>query len=445
MDAARHKRRNLIQNIVIACLTVSAVFLFAQLQLYNLDTTEDPHYLERLTGTLPDESPSQLREFPAPVRVVITDSYGRYGSLDLTTNSSSFSALGLREALGSLQSLAPSSVDEFRAALSVTSVYFDFLEPLPLSVLAGLIGVDETPLTGDARCLLLAAQEDETVWLYLWDGAESFFKSAVPATSLSADTLTEAAGQSGFGGVSFAFDDVEVDPLYGELFPLSILPTELPELPVLSAASPLSDTDWLLPFFGFNSNTKERYTEADGTEVITEVETDRSLHIQPDGSIVYRSGTEATPEISAQEQNPTAAESALGCSILLQELTEGLTGEASLYLQSVSQSGDYFALLLFLKIRMHGQRKHSSRGLFRNGEVSVSVSQSSEGRLFVQAFGIMYGSRYASALHGFNDSSPIAVLWKLYGILSPNTEVSVSGRNGRGQQPALLKPCFAQK
>ena len=45
MDAARHKRRNLIQNIVIACLTVSAVFLFAQLQLYNLDTTEDPHYL----------------------------------------------------------------------------------------------------------------------------------------------------------------------------------------------------------------------------------------------------------------------------------------------------------------------------------------------------------------------------------------------------------------
>ena len=28
------------------------------------------------------------------------------------------------------------------------------------------------------------------------------------------------------------------------------------------------------------------------------------------------------------------------CSILLQELTEGLTGEASLYLQSVSQSGD---------------------------------------------------------------------------------------------------------
>ena len=243
MDAARRKRRNLIQNIAITCLAVSAVFLFAQLQLYNLDSTEDSHYLERLTGTLPDQSPTQLREFPVPVRVVITDSYGRYGSLRLTTNSGSFSTLGLREALGSLQSLSPSSSDEFRTALAGASAYFDFLESLPLSVLAGLIGVEETSLTGSARCLLLASGEDGSVRLYLWDGADAVFKGDVPSTALSADSLTDAVNLSGFGGVSFAFDNVEADPLYGELFPLSILPTELPELPVLSASSPLSETD----------------------------------------------------------------------------------------------------------------------------------------------------------------------------------------------------------
>ena len=33
---ARRRRRNLIQNIAIALLSVSAVLLFAQLQLYNL-------------------------------------------------------------------------------------------------------------------------------------------------------------------------------------------------------------------------------------------------------------------------------------------------------------------------------------------------------------------------------------------------------------------------
>lgn len=104
-----------------------------------------------------------------------------------------------------------------------------------------------------------------------------------------------------------------MEPLYGKLFPLSILPTELPQLPVLSAASSISGTDWLLAAFGFNINTRERYAEADGTEVITEVEADRSLHIRPSGEITYRSGTDATLEISAQEEVPTAAEASAGC------------------------------------------------------------------------------------------------------------------------------------
>ena len=340
MNADRRKRRNMIQNLAIACLSVTAVLLFAQLQLYNLNLQDDSHYLERLAGVLPDSSPSQLREFSAPVRVVMTDSYGRYGSLSLSTNSSSFSALGLREALGALHSLTASTEDAFRTALSATSIYFDFLHPLPLSVLAGLIGVDETALTGNARCLLLSAGSGGTVQLYLWDGGQSFYVGNIPASSLSVETLTETVSQPGFGGVSFAFDNVEVNPLYGELFPLSILPTELPEMPVLSASSPLANTSWLLPAFGFNSNTKERYTEADGTEVITEVDTNRSLHIQPNGEVVYRSGTEATLEISSQEEVPTETEAVLGAAILLQQLTEDFSGEAELYLESIQQTGE---------------------------------------------------------------------------------------------------------
>ena len=148
-QTARRRRRNLIQNIAIALLSVSAVLLFAQLQLYNLGTSEDPLYLERLTG---EGSPSRLREFPAPVRVVLTDSYGRDGSLGFTSNSDGFSALGLREALGSVQHLAPSTTDAFRGALSGPSIYFDFLNPLPLQVLAELTGAEGTALEGNARC-----------------------------------------------------------------------------------------------------------------------------------------------------------------------------------------------------------------------------------------------------------------------------------------------------
>ena len=183
--AARRRRRNLIQNIAIALLSVSAVLLFAQLQLYNLDNSADQSYLQRLTGGLPSASPTELREFPAPVRVVITDSYGRYGSSGLTTNSDGFSALGLREALGSVQTLSPATMDQFRAALSGTSIYFDFLNPLPLQVLAELIGVEDTSWEQEIRCLLLSAGADGSVQLYLWDGANAVFTSAVPSTYLS--------------------------------------------------------------------------------------------------------------------------------------------------------------------------------------------------------------------------------------------------------------------
>ena len=94
----------------------------------------------------------------------------------------------------------------------------------------------------------------------------------------------------------------------------------------------------------------ERYAEADGTEVITEVEADRSLHIRPSGEITYRSGTDATLEISAQEEVPTAAEAVLGASILLEQLTEDRSGEARLYLESVSQGGDTTQLLFGYQI-----------------------------------------------------------------------------------------------
>lgn len=335
MDANRRRRRGLIQNITITALSLTAVLLFAQLQMYNLAAPQDSRYLERLMGTLPDDSPTALRDFSAPVRVVITDSYGRYGTLALTTGSAEFSSLGLREALGAVRNVTASTAESFRAALSGTSLYFDFLEPLPLSVLGALIGAEDTALTGSARCLLLSAGAGDTVRLYLWDGAEGFFSGAVPRSSLSSDMLADRVSQSGFGSVSFAADNAEADALYGRLFPLSVLPAELPDLPVLSAAVPAVDADRLLPVFGFNANTRERYQESDGTEVITEVETDRSLHIRPDGEIAYRAGAESPIEITAEAEAPTEREAVLGAWQLLWQLTGTASGEAQLYLSGV--------------------------------------------------------------------------------------------------------------
>ena len=183
-----------------------------------------------------------------------------------------------------------------------------------------------TALEGNARCLLLAAGADGSVHLYVWDGADTVLTGTVASTALSIDSLTEAVSQSGMGSVSFAFEVVEMEPLYGKLFPLSILPTELPQLPVLSAASSISGTDWLLAAFGFNINTREAMRRPTAREVITEVEADRSLHIRPSGEITYRSGTDATLEISRTGGGPHCGGSRAGASILLEQLTEDRSG-----------------------------------------------------------------------------------------------------------------------
>ena len=229
------------------------------------------------------------------MRVVLTDSYGRYGSLGFTTNSDGFAALGLREALSSVQSLVPVSEDSFRAALSGVSIYFDFLDPLPLSVLTEMIGVEDAALTGSARCLLLSAGADETVRLYLWDGADSVRSGTVSASVLSREALAETVSQSGYSGVSFAFDDVEADPpVQSALSPSRSWPTELPELPVLSAvfpplrdglapAGPSASTS--IPGSGMWRRTAPRWSPRRRQTA--------PLHIRPDGEVTYRGGTES--------------------------------------------------------------------------------------------------------------------------------------------------------
>ena len=107
-----------------------------------------------------------------------------------------------------------------------------------------------------------------------------------------------------------------------------------------------------LSAFGFNANTRERYLEADGTEVITEAENGRSLHIRPGGEVVYRGGIKSPLEITAQDELPTEAEAALGAGLLLRQLTRDLIGEAGLYLTSVQQSGD--ATLLQYDYQING-------------------------------------------------------------------------------------------
>lgn len=336
MREQRRDRRNLVQNVLITLLALSAAVLFTQTQLYNLNLTTS----EAPPG--PAQSAAPAAELAAPVRTAVTGDYGRCGDLTCTTGDPVFAdPLGRRllEALGSARDYVPCSRGDFLRALRGPSLYYDFLEPLPLSVLAGLLGGGEDVSPREdlsARRLLIVPQEGGAV-LYLWDGGESCFRAS---TAVSADSLEQVISRYELGDASFAMDG---GGLERELAPCSLLPAQPPALPAFTLGDPLAGgTDWLLSALGFNPRSRTRHTESSGTELI--IDGDRTLRIRPDNTIHYQSGNEPILRVKAAEDLPTAREAALGAGSLLSSLLAPVSGELQPWLQSLRRSGDVTAL-----------------------------------------------------------------------------------------------------
>ena len=333
MENTRKSRKNTAQNIVIVLLLVSALFLLYQLQ----HLSRSGSYLALLSDTA-SASPSveqaaNLPALPAPVRLAVTGTYGRYGNLGMTTTDESFAAPGnlLREALGSAESPQPCQESDFRAALAGDSIYYDFETALPLSVLAGFVGAD-APAEQSARRLLLSV-EGESVTLFLTDDA-SYSRCS---TKVALEDLKALIGGYQLGGAAFAFELEE-----NALSPYSLFLTEeLPDYPTLSAETASGDTEAILSAFGFTPRTKSRYMD-NGTLVV--MEGDRVLRLQPDGTVTYESGGAADLLIASAAEQPTAQEAALGCFQILNRLP---SGDAALYLQSLRPDGTTGWILAF--------------------------------------------------------------------------------------------------
>lgn len=338
MNAKKQNHRDFIQNIAIALLSVSAVVLFAQTQVYNLGVHMGSGYLSFLSGSSHSAgsvSSGQPASLSAPVRIAVTGPYGRYGNVALSTTDAEFEPLDrlLGEVLGSARTYAACDSQAFQKALDTTSVYYDFLEPLPLSILAGLVGGTITEDGISARRLVVSAQESG-VFLYLWDGGDSYFRCA---TAISMENLESTVGRYELGNAAFAFDGADTDPRFQEVAPYSLFLKETPTLPALTAEVSLTNTDSLLTTLDFNPNTRNRYQESSGTEVI--MESERSLRIYTDGSIYYKSGGDPALTVKAAGDLPTLQESVSGASALLNTLLSPDAGDAALYLQSIHSSG----------------------------------------------------------------------------------------------------------
>lgn len=336
MEEQRRGRRNLAQNIVITLLSLSAVMLFAKTQFTSLNLPAE----ETAAPAGPSFSSLVAPGLSAPVRVAVTGDYGRYGGAALDTGAAEFAdPLGRRllEALGSARDYAACAPEDFLRALEEPSLYYDFIEPLPLSVLAGLLGGGEEVSPREdltARRLLISAQRGGAV-LYLWDGGEECLRAS---TAVSSESVEQVIGRYELGAASFALDAGPESPAQA-LDPCSLLPERSPALPAFTMGSPLAGgTDWLLSALGFNPRSRTRHTESNGTELI--MDGDRTLRIRPDDSVRYQSGDEPSLRVKAAGEQPTAREAVLGAGSLLEGLLSPVSGEARLWVQGVRRSGE---------------------------------------------------------------------------------------------------------
>ena len=335
MAGVKRTRRDFIQNIAIVVLTLSAVALFAQSQLYNLESSNGGlGSLLTATSVSSSSGTMDLNSVSAPVRVAVTGAYGRYGNISLSTTDEEFLLLRtlLGEVLGSAKNFTTCTAADFQSTLSGISVYYDFLEPLPLSLLAAMMGEESPSSEISARYLVVFAQSQQ-VYLCLWDGLQTYLMAN---TAVIRTELVNTVGGYELTGAAFAFDNAEVDPLYSTVSPYSLFPAEMPQLSVLAASNPLSDTSTLLTALGFNPHTNNRYSESSGTEVI--LEGDQTLRIRPDGLVSYQGGSEPTITIKSAGDSPTVNEAVLGAVSFLNELLDGASGDASLYLLSIQQT-----------------------------------------------------------------------------------------------------------
>lgn len=337
MNERSRTRRDFIQNITIAVLTVSAVLLFAQTQIYNLGASST---LSRIFSGPEVQSSSAITTQKdaaspgAPVRIAVAGTYGRYGDVAMTTAEEDFLPLRqlLEQALGSAQALTFSSSQAFLDALNQTSAYYDFLSPLPLSILADLSQTSINEDTVYARRLVLA-EENGAVTLHMWNGTNRYYRSS---TALSPEDLSAVVSQYELGNAFFAFEGTEDHAQ--EIAPLSLLSDEAPELPQLAAVSSLSDTSRLLASLHFNPNTQNRYWESETTEVISE-SNGRTLRLSSDGTVVYQSDHDSTLSIRAAGEIPSLVEAGAEISLLLNELFSPTIGDAELYLEQIQQNG----------------------------------------------------------------------------------------------------------
>ena len=340
-------RVNLLQNIAIALLGLSALLLLLRVISYETGRHGSLSSLPDLvsSGQAENTTSTDLTGMAAPFNLVITNEYGHSGYLLASGDEAGLEQITslLREALGSAYSPQSASDARFREALGNPGVYLDYLVALPSSILSVQLST-ELEHRDNVRQLLIT-QEDSGIVLYLRDQQGQI---TCYATAVSSSALQEAVTAFSASAVFFAFEGNW--EIYGHLDPYSVFPNAAVQRPIFAAATPAlaADVDQLLTILDFNPHTMSRYVQSDGTVVVRE--TSRTLYVRPNGTVTCTGDTQAASplyQVASAGDFPTEAEAVLAVLNLAETMLPAeVTSSASLYLSSLTATADGYSVSL---------------------------------------------------------------------------------------------------
>ncbi|MCI9317357.1 MAG: hypothetical protein HFF67_04880 [Oscillospiraceae bacterium] len=324
--------RNTLQNLALALLTLSALFLITRLPVFHLGWAG--RFQSLLTSHPAESGYSPADEaggtFPSVHIMVTGDSeYGRYGQLYATAGDPLLQQILplFQEALGSAAEVGAAAEKTLRDALDAPSLHLDLTTRLPLAAVALWLG-EETEIDREVRSMSLTAGEGDTATLYLRGDTGEIYRceTALPASALQA--VCDAASPN---NSCFAYE-TNYDPLA----PYTVLTDQAPQLRDISAGLPAGYTAYnLLTALDFNAHTLFRYQESSGTEVVEE--SPRTLRISPDGTVSYSTRGDVSASlyrVSSAGEVPTLQEALAAAWRLAGALTDG-AGASSLTLRAV--------------------------------------------------------------------------------------------------------------
>ncbi len=359
MDGRNRKRRRhrrtpeVLKNLLIVLLTLSALYLATRAQLYNdLAGGAPSGWVGTLVSFFRQKDPSapldtEYDGAPAmaasPVRIAVHNGVERFAvQYDQAQVDQLYASVGglLSEALATAGAPRPVQESEWRSALQRAGVYFDFLGQVPLEALCAWMaeGTDNPSLSGTVRRVLVAQGGGSTAVLYYHNEADGSYYACETALTFAGHMEDVLEGYGG-NSATFAFE-FSPDSGYGGLDPYVLVFSTSVSPRIYRGANSLFTEDTVLMdsiqrALSFRPQTSSTYQVSGGIRVREGKET---LEVLDSGTITYHvSETEAS-------RYPVRGSGGLTSQIeaartLAAATVRNLCGGAQLYLAQVETDG----------------------------------------------------------------------------------------------------------